>query len=387
MHSFAFLDLDRFYVSTLALQGPTLVHADKRVLDASDDVRALGVRVGMVLAEAKAVARGARCVAWEEEPYRLAQAAWLDVCAEFSDAIEPERQHAAWVDLSGHPDAAGIAVTMAEALGHRVRLGLARTKWIAQVAARAAHPNLPGLSAPCLDAAGYLAPLAVEWLLPVLAEHRERLRFLGYRTIGEVAGLPYRTLEGQFGAEGRRILDAAHGRCFESVRAVYPPDALLERFVFDGATEDSGVLDGGLQALARRVAERLEEKDRCGAEMRVWIEHDSGAVRERVRRFVHPLRTRRSLLAALRAMVEDLREVSESPVTAVRVRLPGLVRAKRVQPQLHTVQASISAESAQHALENVRAVFGDGSVVRGNEVKVPRRVAVLKAWRDVTGWA
>ena len=261
------MHLDGFYVSALALEGPTVVHLDKRVLDASPSVRALGVRVGMPLAEAKAVARDARCLVWEEEPYRAAQAAWLDVCAEFSDAIEPERQHAAWVDLSGHPDASQVAVMLAEAvegrLGHAVRIGLAGTKWIAEVAARAPHPDLPGLAAPCTNPAAFLAPLGVEWLLPALPEHRERLRFLGYRTIGEVAALPYRTLEGQFASEGRRVLDAAQGRCFEPVRAVYPPDALLERFVFEGATEDLAVLDAGLQALALGISKRLGEQDRC----------------------------------------------------------------------------------------------------------------------------
>jgi nucleotidyltransferase/DNA polymerase involved in DNA repair len=255
------------------------------------------------------------------------------------------------------------------------------------VAARTAHPSVRGLEEPCLDAAGFLAPLEVEQLLPALPEHRERLRFLGYRTIGEVAGLPYPALVEQFGTEGRRVLDAAQGKCFEPVRPVYPPDALLERFVFEGATEDLVVLDAGLHALAARLAARLEAKDRCGSQMRVWIERESGAVEERTRRFVHPLRTRMALLAALRALCGGPAKDGEGLIAAVRVRLPGLVRAQRLQPQLHTAQSASPAASAEHALDKVRAVFGDGSVVRGAEVSVPRRVAVLKAWRDVTGWA
>lgn len=414
------------------------MHRDKRVLDASPSVRAHGVRVGMPLAEAKAVARDARCVAWEEEPYRAAQAAWLDVCAEFSDAIEPERQHAAWVDLSGHPDASEIAVMLAEAvearLGYAVRIGLAGTKWIAEVAARAAHPDLPGLASACGGPAAFLAPLGVEWLLPVMPVHRERLRYLGYRTIGGVAGVPYRTLETQFAVEGRRILDAAHGRCFEPVRAVYPPDTLLERFAFEGATEDLMVFDAGLQFLAARISKRLGEQDRCGAELRVWIERESGEVEEVARRFVHPLRTPMSLLAGLRAVcAESLRaprpacgervwgegpsslgDMSHTrhapagfqtpspqplsqqagrgarrdvPITALRVRLPGLVRAKRLQQQLPSAGASVPSAHAQEALSKVRAVFGDSSVLRGDEVRVARRVAVLKAWRDALGWS
>lgn len=385
----AFVDLDRFYVSTLSLEGPTLVHADRRVVDASEELAGLGIGAGMALAEAKAIARGVRCVVWEAGPYRRAQAEWLDVCAEFSDAIEPERQHAAWVDLRGHPDAASAAVAMAEALeaktGLRARLGLARTKWIASLAARRAVLPADGLEEPCRDPAGFLAPLAVECLLPAPPEHRERLRFLGYRTIGEVASLPYRTLEGQFGAEGRTLFDAARGGCFEPVRAVYPQDALLERFVFDGAVLDAGVLDDGLRALAERIAGRLEEKDRCGTELQVWIERESGAAETRSRRFVHPLRTRRSVLAALRALCGGRGE--EAPIASVRVRMPNLARVQRLQPRLHCMQAAAPSASAEQALGRVRAAFGDGALVRGDEVAVPRRVAVLRAWRDVTGWA
>lgn len=373
-----------------------MVHRDKRVLDASPSVRAHGVRVGMPLAEAKAVARGARCVAWEEEPYRAAQTAWLDVCAEFADVIEPEQQHTAWVDLSGHPEPAEIAVAMVETLesrlGYAVRVGMAGSKWVAEVAARAAHPDLPGLASACADPASFLAPLGVEWLLPALPQHRERLRFLGYRTIGEVAGVPYRTLEAQFATEGRRVLDAAQGRCFEPVRALYPPDALLERFAFEGATEDLGVFDAGLQVLAGRIAHRLEERDRCGAELRVWIERESGEVDALARKFVHPLRTPMSLLAALRAVCAPRVQRVESPstpsISAVRVRLPGLVRAKRLQQSLPTsVHAAMPSAHALEAMGKVRAVFGDGSVVRGDEVRVARRIAVLKAWRDALGWS
>ena len=60
---------------------------------ATTGVRAGGVPsfVDVASPSKPAVARGVRCAAWVEEPYRAAQCAWLDVCAEFSDAIEPDQ--------------------------------------------------------------------------------------------------------------------------------------------------------------------------------------------------------------------------------------------------------------------------------------------------------
>jgi len=38
------------------------------------------------------------------------------------------------------------------------------------------------------------------------------------------------------------------------------------------------------------------------------------------------------------------------------------------------------------AIEHVRQVFGDKSVLRASEVVEPRRVRVLRAWSHATGW-
>ena len=80
------------------------MHRDGRALDACPEARAAGILPGMALAEARSVLAGAgRLVAWEEEPYREASRRWLEAVAEYSDAVEPLRQHEALADLTGHP--------------------------------------------------------------------------------------------------------------------------------------------------------------------------------------------------------------------------------------------------------------------------------------------
>jgi hypothetical protein len=38
------------------------------------------------------------------------------------------------------------------------------------------------------------------------------------------------------------------------------------------------------------------------------------------------------------------------------------------------------------AIQKARAVFGDSSVKLGKEIELPRRVHVLREWKNVTGW-
>src|ERR1041384_7613408 len=98
MHYFLFLRLEGFYARALLaadtdLAGRALViHRDKRVLDVNEVASSSQIYRGMPLAEAKAISHGASFVAWEEEPYRVAQIEWLDLCTEMSDVIEPAEQ-------------------------------------------------------------------------------------------------------------------------------------------------------------------------------------------------------------------------------------------------------------------------------------------------------
>ena len=117
----AFLRLMGFYVCAGSFAHgpqPVVVVKDKAVLDANAAALERGVQPGMTLREAKAILHDGKFVEWEPDEYREAQCAWLDLCAEFTDVVEPEEQHTAYLDLSMHPNPGEILDRVTEQLGH-----------------------------------------------------------------------------------------------------------------------------------------------------------------------------------------------------------------------------------------------------------------------------
>lgn len=110
MNTILYVRREGFYVSALLARDPSLfgapliVHHQGSVLDMNDAASARGIRLGMAEREAKTILRGeGKMIALKPEDFRAEASAWLDLCAEASDTVEPGLPHEAWVDLSGHP--------------------------------------------------------------------------------------------------------------------------------------------------------------------------------------------------------------------------------------------------------------------------------------------
>ncbi|HVL39968.1 MAG TPA: hypothetical protein VM328_11315, partial [Fimbriimonadaceae bacterium] len=343
MHYFLHVRLERFYSSTFSevhpdlLGGPIVIHREKRVLDFSHEVEAAGLRVGMPLSEAKAILRDARFVAWEEEPYRDAQFRWLDLLCEFSDVIEPRAQHEAFVDLTGHPDPVIPAINLRNALTERLgltgRIGLGSTKWMAELAAGEHRvPGIPeelSLRSPLDHPEQYLADRDVGDLLPIPARDLERLRFLGYKRIGQVCQIPPHLLREQFGAGAMPIRQACRGRLFEPVRAAYPENTLQERLEFNGAISDVSALADSLHVIAQQMGKRLREIDSEGNELLAFLELEDHEPLRLRREFMKPMSCARGVYAGLRLLVTA--EKLKAGVLSIRVQMPRLRKARSFQ--------------------------------------------------------
>jgi len=383
MH-FLFVGLQRFYVHTLEPTDKAMVvHRDGFVLDACEKASLRGVAEGMSLHEAKALLREDGLYRpFEAEDYAEARERWLNLCLEFSDGIEPDLPGSAYIDLSAHPEPVDIANRLLTALNRPFRAALADAKWVARLAART---NLLPTLKVVTSSKEFLKPLPTGLLLPALPLSRQRLEFLGYRRIGDVARAPIRALKEQFGKEGIVIQRAANGLLGDRVVPSYPPDSVSERLAFDGRVESTLELQAGARELADRLSQRLLTMDREGGEVHLFVEFE-----ERTERSFKQLAKPAQKAETLRVVLEHLLgkvELSE-PVIAVRAMMPKLkpagVRQYAFEPSTKPRERQKVAETT---LLRIQTAYGSASVQKASEVEVSRRIQVMRAWQNATGWS
>lgn len=378
-----YLEWQGFYADE-SLKEPQVVVRDKTVLDVNSAARRCGIAAGMSVDEARNIVPQVVRTVWKEEDFVERQRAWLDLCLPFTHRIEPLDGHIAALDLSDHPRPREIAERMLEeivaAVGLPLRYGAACSKWMARLAARG-HDLVRAIENP----EGYLSSLWVEELAPIESAHRERLAYLGYRKVGDVARLPLSILRAQFGEAGWRIMQAAKGTLADPVAACYPPDCAASAFVYDGAPESLEALQNGFRVLARELADGLADRNAVAKKVELTLWYEDGERTLLRRTFARSLATERDAMSALGLM---LPEPPEKPIERVCVSLPDLRKARRVQLDMEDRRSRTDAEeSLGTAVMHVRTVFGEKAVLRGSEVVVPRWLRVRRAYRDAFGWA
>jgi len=385
VHVVAYVSIDGFYLGALG-KAPSfsVVHHDKRVIDADPAARARGVQVGMPLSEAKAILAGdGQYVEWQEEDFRDAQRSWINAATDITDALEPDGQHAAYLDLSGHPRPSDVARALVKSLesngGFRVSLGLANSRWVARQAALLGDRSEAALHVP----KRFVARLPT-FALPLPEEILSRLALLGYGKVGDIAHLPFESLRRQFGEFAFDIRRMALGGGTAEVQAVFPKDCLSERFCFDGSPETIQGLELGLTAIANRLGNRLRHEDATAKSVELFWEGEDGSVDVRRRTFSKAISGAALLLPSLRLMLSVL---PPNPIAAVRVRLPDIRRSKRVQLGLAGEHSRLDRErSVEAAVINARTAFGDLAVIRGADVVNPRFKEVRRAYTAANGW-
>ncbi|MFQ3667650.1 MAG: hypothetical protein SNJ61_01990 [Fimbriimonadaceae bacterium] len=395
MHWFLHLRVPHFYSGTLLKLGSVdrarglAVHRDKRLVDLDERARRAGLRAGMSLPEAKTLGTGVQFVEWSEEDFRDSQSRWLDRCVGYADVVEPDGQDAAWLDLSSHPDPADVARSLAAdlkaSLGWEVRTGLSSVKWIARLASELPHtPALPSAVLAVDRPSEFIAELPVEYLEPVGADIRRQLRFLGYRTIGEVACIPVEVLRGPFGERAWAVHQAARGVSSEEVVRVYPPDSLAARIRFEGGADNREPVWRGVDRLANELGRALLGRDRVGRRLDVTLLEESAPPETLQRKFAKPIACPRTVRSAIRLI---LGESFARPIVELRARIPVLeVPAKGQRELSGAASRQDRMLFVQRAIGDVRSAFGDRAVRPAADLPVPRRVRVLRAWKDATGW-
>jgi len=391
MHFLAALSLDGFYVATLQTETSmkdlaVVVVKDKWVVDASKPARSLGITVGQAHAEARAIlGKQGSFVDWKEGRFTKASEAWLTVASRYTGFVEPLSEHEALLDLSGHPDPLRTASELKQVIEGMLpvsaSVGIGSCRWIAKASCRAGLLSIDPLRTP----RAFIRPLSTLCLEPVEWRDRERLMALGYRTIGEVASIPYTTLAELFGKRTFTISRAAQGGGDPRVKPLFPKGIKSDIVCFSTAPENWQEIEEASKRLARRLGTALSRADLAAHDVELVATFEDGSHNSKSRTFTRPLETPEALVRSLSLL---LREPFEKPVERLLMRLKNLERSSRVQRSFEGFVENQNRDVAlRKTLQNLNATFGAGIVANAGELPLQRYQEVRRAWQEANGWA
>ncbi|HYS08045.1 MAG TPA: DNA polymerase Y family protein [Myxococcales bacterium] len=316
-----------------------------RVLGATS--AAQGVEVGQLLAEARAICPRLLTREASAERERAAAQAAREAAAAISPRVEEAGPGLVYLDASGLEALIGddravarALVAAAERVGVRAAVGLASSKSVARLAARAAAADLT-LEATSSGVGGgafrvvppeeqreFLAGLPL-YALELPDELQESLRRFGLHSLGEVAALPPGPLAARLGPEAALLSRLARGEDASALTPRPQPDRFEEGEELEWDASSIEPLLFVWKALLDRLAQRLLARGLMARELLLELRLADGSWDERSLDLAAPTREVASLLQLLRLAVE-----SRPPPAGVRAVRLSAVATREVLEQM-----------------------------------------------------
>ena len=382
--SIAHIDCDAFYAiiekrddPSLAAE-PVIVGGGRRgvVAAACYVARTYGVRSAMPMFEALRLCPQARVVRPNIEKYARVGREVRQLMLELTPVVEPLSIDEAFLDLSGTARLHGLspakvlarlALEVEKKLSITVSIGLSCNKFLAKIASDLDKPR--GFAV--LSAAGapeFLAPKPVSFIFGVGKASAARLARDGFVRIADLQKVTELEMMRRYGEEGRRLARLARGIDARKVSADRETKSVSSESTFDRDIADFRALERILWAQTEEVSARLKDKALAGTTVTLKLKTADFRIRTRAHSFASPTQLAGKIFAAARGLLE--READGTKYRLLGVGLSALTTAEHADPADFV---GGRAADAEHAVDRVRARFGDDAVVRGLAYERPEK--------------
>jgi DNA polymerase-4 len=352
------------------------------VLTASYEARASGAGSAMPMQRARRLCPQALVVPPRFERYQEISELVMKAFGDFSPVVEPLSLDEAFLDMTGSTRLFGDPESIGKRIKAAVRectggltasVGISATRYVAKVASGFRKPD--GLTiVPSASMREWLAPQAVSNLWGAGPKTTERLRALGWETIGQIASADAAALERSLGALGRRFFALANGLDpREVVGSVRARSVSSERTLSVDIGE--ALIAGYLRLSAANVAARLRRSHRFARGVRVKLKTTDFRVVTR-QRGVEPTDVGAVLFAHATSLLEEMAGES-GPFRLVGLAAYDLVGAEALAAQLGLLpEAGNRERRLETALDALAARFGRGAVQRAGDLARDRGVGI-----------
>jgi len=372
----AHIDCDAFYATvekrddpSLAAE-PVIVGGGKRgvVAAACYVARIYGVRSAMPMFEALRLCPHAKVIRPNMEKYFKAGREVRQMMFALSPLVEPLSIDEAFLDLSGTARVHGMSAAKALArfaadveskLRITVSIGLSCNKFLAKVASDLDKPR--GFAVLGADeAAAFLAPKPIGFIFGVGAVSAARYARDGLHRVADLQRLSEVELMRRYGEEGRRLSRLARGIDERKVNAARETKSVSSETTFERDISDPRTLERVLWSLAEEVSARLKDKQLSGATVTLKLKTADFKIRTRAQSLESPTQLAGRIFAVARVLLE--RETDGTRFRLLGVGVSAIASAVDADPaDLVDGRAAL----AEHAVDHLRARFGDDVLIRG----------------------
>ena len=374
--SIAHIDCDAFYATiekrddpSLAAE-PVIVGGGRRgvVAAACYVARTYGVRSAMPMFEALRLCPQARVVRPNIEKYARVGREVRQMMLQLTPVVEPLSIDEAFLDLSGTVRLHGLspakvlarlALEVEKKLSITVSIGLSCNKFLAKIASDLDKPRgFAVLSA--AEAPEFLAPKPVSFIFGIGKASAARLARDGFVRIADLQKVSELEMMRRYGEEGRRLARLARGLDDRIVSADRETKSVSSETTFERDLSDFRALEKILWGLTEEVSARLKAKELAGATVTLKLKTADFKIRTRARSLETPTQLAGRIFAAARDLLK--READGTRFRLIGVGLSALVTSDQADP---ADLVDGRAAEAEHAVDRVRAKFGDDAVIRG----------------------
>ena len=380
--SIAHVDCDAFYATiekrddpTLAAE-PVIVGGGRRgvVAAACYVARTFGVKSAMPMFEALRLCPHGRVIRPNMAKYARVGREVRQMMLALTPLVEPLSIDEAFLDLSGTERLHGLspakvlarfAAEVENKLSITVSIGLSGNKFLAKIASDLDKPRgfaVLGAS----EAPAFLAPKPISFIFGVGKVSAARLARDGFHHIADLQKTSEIELMRRYGEEGRRLARLARGSDHRKVSADRETKSVSSETTFEHDISDFRTLERMLWAQTEEVSARLKDKALAGATVTLKLKTADFRIRTRAHSFAAPTQLAGKIFAAARGLLE--READGTKFRLLGVGVSALATADQADPA-DFVDAR--AAEAEHALDRVRARFGEDAVVRGLAFEPP----------------
>jgi DNA polymerase-4 len=287
------VDLDAFYCAVEELRDPTLVgkafavggKPNQRgvVSSCSYAARMYGVRSAMPTAKAIQLCPQLQLIRGHYRLYARNSRQVMALLHNYSHLVEQISIDEAFLDVTNNPESRGsiahaIQSNVNEELHLPCSLGVSTNKLVAKIATDVGKavvqtnvsPNAIQIVPPGEEAA-FLAPLPVEMLWGVGPKTAAQLANMNVLKIGDISGIPERTLVERFGKIGHSLYRRSQGIDNRDIVTTHIAKSISKETTFAHDLKDESKLIKHLEKLSERVCRRLQKQHLAGTTVKLKL--------------------------------------------------------------------------------------------------------------------